>query len=145
MTCIMDHILLPVASEDDAEATAAAVKPYISDGGTAVFLHVIEKAGGAMDKASVEQREEYAEETFAVIREIFDDTDADIETEIVYGTGIAESIIESAHDNDADSISFTPRGGSKIMKLLTGNVTDTLVQNTDLPLVVLPRPEEDCD
>ncbi|MDS0301020.1 hypothetical protein NDI76_19955 [Halogeometricum sp. S1BR25-6] len=48
--------LVPVASEDDAETTANAAITYLQgDSETVTVLSVIEKAGGAPDKASVEQ------------------------------------------------------------------------------------------
>ena len=142
MTCILDRVLVPIASEDDAEATASTIESHM-DRGTAVFVHVIEKAGGAPDKASVEQREEYAEKVFEVIRQKLENTEIEVEESVKYGTDVGDTIIKSAHDHRADSIAFTPRSGSKILKLLTGDITDTLVQNSDIPLVILPHERDE--
>jgi nucleotide-binding universal stress UspA family protein len=143
MPSLFDRILVPVASEDDAEATARALRQYLpAEGGTVIFTNVIEKAGGAPDKASVAQREEHAEAAFRTAAEELNDRDVLIETRITYGTDVAERIIETAADEDAAAIVFTPRGSSRWMKLLTGNVTDKLVEQSDLPIVVLPDGDE---
>ncbi|WP_135822238.1 universal stress protein [Halostella litorea] len=133
------RILVPIANEDDAAATAAALGPYL-DGAAAevVAVAVVEKAGGAPDKASVEQRERHAEASFDRFRTGLGDVD--VETEIRYGTDVAETIVDAAHDVGASAIVFTPRGGSRWIKLLTGDVTTNLVADSDLPVVVLPDP-----
>lgn len=141
MDRLFARVLLPIASREDAEATAAALEGY--DVGEIVAVHVIEKAGGAPDKASVQQREEEAIEIFRVLREALDQP---LETEILYGTDVAETIFEAAHDIGASSIIITPRGGSRWIRLLTGDVALSLVTETDLPVVVLPDDgSEDID
>jgi nucleotide-binding universal stress UspA family protein len=139
--------VVPVAGDEDAEHTVAAVFPRVAAAdGRAVVVHVIEKAGGAPDKASVEQREELAEELFAAVRERAAAAGVDVETELRYGTDVAETIIETAHDVDATSIAFTPRGGSRWWDFFSGDVRDSLVTESDLPVVVLPDvADEDAD
>jgi nucleotide-binding universal stress UspA family protein len=134
---LFDRILLPVASTEDAEATAEALKGY--DIGEIVAVHVIEKAGGAPDKAGVEQRELEAEKIFDVLRESLD---RPIETDITYGTEVDEAIFDAAHEIDATSIVITPRGGSRWIQLLTGDVALSLITESDLPVVVLPDVED---
>jgi nucleotide-binding universal stress UspA family protein len=137
-------VVVPVASEDDAAATAAALRPQVeSAGGAVVAIHVVEKAGGAPDKASVEQREQHAADIFDAVAEGFDGTDVAVETEIRYGTDVAETVIDAAAALDASAIVFTPRGGSRWLKLLTGDVTTTLVNGSDRPVLVLPDRRED--
>jgi nucleotide-binding universal stress UspA family protein len=136
---LFQNVLVPIASSDDADATMRALRPYLrSVDGTVTVLHVIEKAGGAPDKASMEQREEHAEEIFDTARERVVDPEVDFATEIRYGTDVAETIIETAADIGATSIVFTPRGGSHWKRLLTGDVTHSLVTNSTLPVITLP-------
>lgn len=138
------RVIIPVANTEDAIATTDALRPYVdtvSDGVLAV--HVIEKAGGAPDKASVEQLEQDAREIFEHVRDGLANLDVDVETKILYGTDIASTIVEAAHDEDASAIVFTPRGGSRWMKLLTGDVTTTLLNESDLPVLVLPDETDD--
>ena len=135
MADLFERVLLPVASRDDATSSARALRPRVGD--SVVAVHVVEKAGGAVDKASVEQREEEAEHIFEAVHEGLDD-DTTVETEIAYGTDVAETIFDVAAEVDATSIVFTPRGGSRWVQLLTGDVALDLITGTDRPVVVLP-------
>ncbi|MCU4798902.1 universal stress protein [Halobacteria archaeon HArc-gm2] len=136
MTDVFDRVLLPVAEETDAATTAAAVEPYLD--GEIIAVNVVEKAGGAPDKASVEQLELEAEAAFDALRERL----GDIETEIRYGTDVADTIFAAAEDHDVSSIVITPRGGNRLVQLLTGDVALTLVTESDRPVVVLPDDED---
>lgn len=54
---LFKRVLVPVANRKDARSTAAALEPYLdSTVDDILAVHVIEEAGGAPDKASVEQR-----------------------------------------------------------------------------------------
>lgn len=137
---LFSHVLVPVASESDAAATAAALKPYLDGDGHVTVVHVIEKAGGAPDKASVEQRKETAADIFARFGEELGDVDFD--SEIHYGTDVAETIVAAAAEVDASAIVFSPREGSRWVRLLTGDVSLSLVTGADRPVLVLPDAEE---
>ncbi|MFB6179048.1 MAG: universal stress protein [Halorientalis sp.] len=132
---LFDRVLLPVASRDDARTSARALRPYVSE--RVVAVHVVEKAGGAVDKASVEQREDEAARMFEIVHDELDDV-ADVQTRIGYGTDVAETLFATAADVDATAIVFTPRGGSRWIRLLTGDVALDLVTETDRPVIVLP-------
>lgn len=54
---------------------------------------------------------------------------------------VAATIIDAAHEWNASAIVFTPRGGSRWGKLLSGDVTHKLVQTSDVPVLVLPDRE----
>ena len=141
---LLETALVPIANEDDAERTCEAILGELDDDGAAVHaVHVIEKAGGAPDKAGVEQREERAERIFEIVRSTLAGTDARLETEILYGTDVAATILERARELEATSIVFTPRGASRWMKLLSGDVATNLLANTDRPLVILPRSDHE--
>jgi nucleotide-binding universal stress UspA family protein len=134
----LSRVVVPVANCDDAAATATSLRSYLATDSTVIAVHVIQKAGGAPDKSSVEQREQRAAEIFSIITEAFDDSGVVIETDLRYGTDIASSIVGTAHDRGASAIVFTPRGGSRWRKLLTGDVTHNLVLSSDVPILVLP-------
>lgn len=142
MVDLFDRVVVPVASPEDAAATCRAAGPYLT--GTVVAVHIIEKGGGAPDKAGVEQREEYAGEIFGAMRDCLDDGLA-LETEIRYGTDVAETIFEAAKNLDASSIVITPRGGSRWVRFLTGDVALDIVTETDRPVVVLPDVKSDTE
>lgn len=136
---LFDRIVVPVADPDDAASTINALGTYLDEDSHVVAVYVVEKAGGAPDKASVEQREDHAEETFATVRDHLPDA----ETEILYGTDVPAAIFRAAADNDATAIVFSPRGGSRWIRLLTGDVALSLVTDTDRPVVVLPATDAD--
>jgi len=96
-----------------------------------------------MDKASVEQRELHAEEMFDTMAAVLNETGMPLNTDLRYTTDVSDSIIEAAHEHAASAIVFTPRGGSRWRKLLTGDVTYNLVENSDVPILVLPDETED--
>jgi nucleotide-binding universal stress UspA family protein len=133
MTDLFERVLLPVASVEDAEASGRALAQH--EPTAVVVVHVIEKAGGAPDKAAVEQREAEAEKMFATARAIL----GEIETATEYGTDVSETIFAAAQDLGASAIVVTPRGGSRWVRLLTGDVALDLVTETDRPVVVLPE------
>lgn len=135
MTGLFDRIVLPVASPEDARASCRALEPYAD--GEIVAIHVVEKAGGAPDKAGVEQREAYAEEIFEALQACLGE-DRNVETEVRYGTDVAETIFDAAGDHDASAIVITPRGGSRWARLLTGDVALDIVTESDRPVIVLP-------
>jgi nucleotide-binding universal stress UspA family protein len=137
---------VPIASEDDAVDTCRAAFPRIAAaGGRPIVVHVIEKAGGAPDKAGVEQRKSAAEAAFDTVRDCAADHDLDVETEIRYGTDVAETILDAADETDASAIVFHPRDGSWLLDLLTGNVRDRLIEESDRPVVVLPDVDGEAD
>ncbi len=139
MSDLFEHIVLPVASVEDAQATVRAVEPYLQEHSQIVAVHVVEKAGGAPDKASVEQRREYAGDIFDAVRAVL----GDVETDLRFDTDVRDAIFAAAEDHDATAIVFTPRGGSRWLRLLTGDVALDVVTKTDRPVVVLPDREPD--
>jgi nucleotide-binding universal stress UspA family protein len=129
--------LVPIADRDDASHTARAVARYVDEGDALTVVHVVEKAGGAPDKASVEQREEYADHVFDAFESAYDGA-ASVETDVLYGTDVAETILGRAGELDATAVVYTSRGLSSWVEFLTGNVRDDLLDATDRPVVLLP-------
>jgi len=140
---LLETVLVPIASEDDAAATAEALRPYLDADPEVRVVHVIEKAGGAPDKASVEQREERAERIFGVVERRFADSVVDVTSEVLYGTDVADTVLAAAAEIDASAIAFTPRGASRWLKLVSGDVSGALVRKTDRAVLVLPAPADE--
>ena len=131
--------LLAVANAPDAEASARALAPYVDDPKRVIAVNVVEKAGGAPDKAPMGEVEAEAERAFDAIREVL----GPVETDIRYGVDVVDTILEAGRDHDASVIVFTPRGGGRLVRLLTGDVTLSLVTEADRPVVALPDPGPD--
>ncbi|WP_152042008.1 universal stress protein [Salinigranum salinum] len=140
---LLSNPFVPVASVDDARITLDAVLDRVAAAsGRMTVAHVVEKAGGAPDKASMEQREGIAEEAFELVRGRAADAGVDVETELLYGTDVAETLVEAAHESGATAIVFTPRGHKWWWDLFSEDVADALVHESDLPVVVLPSPAD---
>lgn len=136
-----DRIVVPLASVEDGSQTGRAIAERF-DAATVIAVNVVEKAGGAPDKASVEQREEYAGDAFDAFERELRESGVTLSTRVAYGTDVAEAIFEVAADEDADAIVFVPRGGSLWSQLLTGDVARRLLEETDRPLLALPGETE---
>ncbi|WP_276253636.1 universal stress protein [Halomontanus rarus] len=140
MTLTFDGtVVVPVGDPDDGEKTAAALAPRMEPGSRAVVVYVIEKAGGAPDKTSVEQSELYAEDVFAAARGPLEGSSAMVETDARYGTDVVETIFDAAEDREADCVVFVPRESNRLVELLTGDVSRKLVKEGSVPVVSLPQ------
>lgn len=132
---LLAHVLVPVAHEKDARATAAALEPYQPENVTA--LHVVEKGDGVPDKTPVEQSEEVAAKAYAAVRTVFPDAD----DHTVYARDVVEAIFEAADDVDASAIAYRSRGGNRLMQFLSGDLSLKLVTQCDRPVIALPCTE----
>lgn len=133
---LLSHVLLPVAHQEDALASARALKTYAPREVTVV--HVVEKAGGAPDKTPVEQSQEIAQASFEAVQSVFPDAG----DHIVYATDVVEGICGAADDIGASVIAFRPRPGHRFVQLLSGDLTNKLASQSAHPVLVLPDPQE---
>ncbi|MFC7071280.1 universal stress protein [Halobaculum lipolyticum] len=134
---LLSNAVVPIASENDAAETASALAAHDAEVGELTLVYVVEKAGGAADKAGVEQREEAAAEAFAAFESVL--PDAVVDSKIVYDTDVVDGVLGVAADVDATAVVFTPRDGGRFVRLLTGDVALRLVTESDRPVVSLPR------
>ena len=132
---LLEHVLLPVANEDDALTTARALEPY--EPNRVTVLHVVEKGEGVPDKTAVEQSKEVAAASFSAVEAVFPDAGA----EIGYGRDVVESIIDTATDVDATAIAYRPRESNRLLRVLTGDLSLRLVTESPVPVIALPDPD----
>lgn len=140
MSDMLAHIIVPVASENDAIETARALEAYDADVGEITLVYVVEKAGGGVDKAGVKQREEAAQEAFDAFEGIL--SSVTVHEQIAYDTDVVDGILAVADDTHATAIVFVPREGGRFIRLLTGDVALRLITEADLPVITLPRPTD---
>ncbi|ELZ47530.1 UspA domain protein [Halorubrum coriense DSM 10284] len=134
---LLGHVLLPVANEEDALATARALEPYAPERVTA--LHVVEKGDGVPDKTPVEQSEDLAAESYEAVRTVSPDADE----HTAYSRDIAGAIFDAVDEVDATAIAYRSRGGNRLFRFLSGDVSIELVTESHVPVVALPRTEAD--
>lgn len=139
---IFETVLVPIANPNDAEETARAVHHYAHEDSAIVVTHVVEKGDGVPDKAAVEQRERYAEEAYETFTEVFPNGWGNVRFVTLYGRNVAETIVDGANEVGATLIAFTPRGGSRWVRLVTGDIARSLITNNDIPVISLPRQPE---
>jgi nucleotide-binding universal stress UspA family protein len=130
---LLDHVLLPVAHEEDALATARALEPYRPERVTA--LHVVEKGGGTPDKSPVEQSEELAAESYAAVRTVFPDAD----DHTAYARDVVEAIFDAVDEVGASAIAYRSRDGNRLLQFLSGDLSLKLVTQSHVPVIALPR------
>lgn len=135
---LLEHVLLPLANKEDAVRTVSALEPYQPERVTA--LHVVEKGEGVPDKTPVEQSEAVAEDVYDAVRTVFPDA----AEHTAYSRDVVEAIFEAAEELDASAIAYQTRGGSRLVKFLSGDTGLELVTESDRPVIALPRddPEE---
>jgi len=133
---LLERVVVPVADAGDAAATATALSPHLEDVRRVTVVHVVEKGGGAVDKAPMEKRLADASAFLSTVESRLDDEVA-VETRVEFGTDVAETVVETAHDADATAIAFRPRGGSRLLRLLSGDTAARLVTDPELPVVSL--------
>lgn len=134
---LLDSVVVPVADPDDAATTASALDAADLDPGAIVVVYVVEKAGGAPDRTSVEQSEAHAEETFGA----FEDVHPDAGTDVRYATDVVDGVFAAAADHDATAVAFLPRPGGRLVRFLTGDHALKLVTENDRPVIALPYPD----
>lgn len=138
---VFGRVVLPIAEETDADVTCEAVAPFLEPEADVIAVHVIETADGAPDTVPVDARRAQADAILTIVRERLAETGHDVQTELRYGTNVVDEILDAAEEFDATSVCFTPRPGSRWIKLLSGDHAYRLTTETELPVLVVPHPE----
>lgn len=140
---IFDRVIVPVASETDAEATCEALRPHLQrTGGEAHLVHVIEERPKYIDKAAIEQRKKRTDRIFDTATDVLDDEYA-VETHVEYDPNVPNAVRSLADELDATAIVFVTRNANRFHRFLTGDVALELITDNAYPTVVLPEPSSD--
>lgn len=130
---LLDHVLVPVANEADARETAAAVKEIEPAHVTA--LYIVEKADGSIDPVPQQYLKEDGENALRVFDEVFPGADH----ELTYADNLVERIYSVAADIDATAVAYRSRGGSRFVRLISGDHALKLIKDPPIPVISLPQ------
>lgn len=139
-TNLFDHVLVPVASESDADATCSALLDHLPSVGRVTAVHVVEKASGAPDKAPLAKRRNDGKDLLSRVESRLEGR-VPVTTRLTYATNVVDALFDIAEEVDASAIVFRPRGGSRLLQLLTGDTATKIVTESEMPVVSLPDPE----
>lgn len=140
---MFERAVVPLADPDDAADTARALKQFVHTDSEVIVVHVVEKGEGVPDKASVEQRERFAEDAYeAFLRIIAAKDGPSIRFATFYGRSVTNAILDGIRDVEASCIAFVPRGGSRWITYLTGSTALDLIEHSHVPVIALPKGEQ---
>ena len=140
---LFEHVLLPVASVNDARETARAVLARLSGQVDRVtIVTVVERSQGWPDIVPKNHRIELGEEALETARRLFEQEGVAIETRLQPAYDTAMAIHELAEDIGATAIVFTPRNKGRLADFFTGDTSWQLIKKARCPVLVVP-PEVD--
>jgi len=94
-----------------------------------------------LENSAREQAEEFAEQSAALIREHFPDSDIDLTTQISIGAP-EQILIETAKEWNADLVVVGSHGRGFWGRMLLGSTTDALVHHAPCSVLVVRKPNE---
>jgi nucleotide-binding universal stress UspA family protein len=130
---LLARVLVPLANEEDTEATCEAVEPYLDGIGEIVLVHVVEQTPGYMDHASPEILEEDAQAFLDLARQRLGSTFD--RAEVRFGPDVAEEIAEAAAEAEVTAIAFTPREKGLLSRFVDGDKEGDLIRASPVPVI----------
>lgn len=138
---LLDRVVVPVANEEDTEATCHAIRPHLEAFAEILLVHVVEQTPGYMDHASPTVLEEDARRFLDHARgELGEDVVADVD--IRFGRDAAQEIADFADEREATAIAFHPRQKGLLSRLVDPSHESRLIRVSPVPVVGLPPPDE---
>ena len=134
----MYRVLLPVDTNEDralAQARFVAGLPEASDAVEAIVLFVFEGSGDDVPEELARFNSASRVGSVRRAREYLDDHDVAVEIHEDSGDTVAD-ILGVADDHDVDAIVLGGRKRSPVGKALFGSVTQSVILETDRPVVV---------
>jgi len=133
---LFQRVLLPLADPDDAERTARAIRPYLSDELTLIITHVTE--GEAAGTTIATGKDQFVEEIYETFIAVLGRQEIRIEWVTLEGRDVSEAITDAISTVEATLVAFTPRDIDTWSRTLAGDPGAQLVRDTDVPVMVFP-------
>lgn len=140
-------LFIPVDGSDNSKlACQAAVRMAESIQKTVILAHCHDPIpqriqGHALDTL-YEELEAESEHIFQDCRGCFDQAGIPVETLILYGSQ-GPTLATAADEQNADIIIMGTRGLGNLGSLVLGSVSNAVIHNTNLPVLLVPEKRED--
>ncbi|MFC5279410.1 universal stress protein [Halorubrum rubrum] len=134
---LFERILIPIASPDDAEATARAVRPHLDSDTTIIVTHVTQ--GTAAETTIKTGRDQFAGATYERFADILYRDDLQFEWATLEGREVAEALTDAIDMVDATLVAFTPRDMDTWERTIAGDPGGKLIREADVPVMVFPN------
>lgn len=134
---LFERILVPIATPDDAEETARAVRPYLEPNTTLIVTHVAE---GATAETTVKTgRDQFAGATYETFSDILYRDDLQFEWVTLEAREVVEALTDAVGMTDATLVAFTPRDLDTWRRTIAGDPGGRLIREASVPVMVFPN------
>ncbi|OYR45970.1 universal stress protein [Halorubrum sp. Hd13] len=134
---LFERILIPIASPDDAEATARAVRPHLDSDTTLIVTHVT--PGTAAETTIKTGRDQFTGATYEKFVDILYRDDLQFEWATLEGREVAEALTDAIDMMEATLVAFTPRDMDTWERTIAGDPGGKLIREADVPVMVFPN------
>jgi nucleotide-binding universal stress UspA family protein len=139
---LLQNVLVPIASLEDAEATCRAVLDNIAEaGGRITATHVIDTQSDWHDMDPREYRRKLACDALDLVTRRARAHGIRVDIRVIESQEITAAILALADEVDASAILFTPRSSGRLNSSFASGVAWTLVKTATRPVVVVPQVE----
>lgn len=134
---LFERILVPIASPEDAEATARALRPRLDSGATLVVTHVTESATAETTVKS--GRDQFAGATYEAFADVLHRDDLNFEWVTLEARQVVDALVDAVDMTEATLVAFTPRDVDEWSRTAEGDPGGRLIRAADVPVLVLPN------
>jgi nucleotide-binding universal stress UspA family protein len=134
---LFERILVPIASPEDAEATARAIRPHLDAGTTLIVTHVTR--GTDAETTIKTGRDQFAGATYETFSDILYRRDLEFEWVTLEAREVTEALVDAVEMTAATVVAFTPRDMDTGKQTLAGDPGNRLIREAAVPVMVFPN------
>lgn len=134
---LFERILVPIASPDDAEATARALRPHLDVDTTLIVTHITE--GTAAETTIKTGRDQFTGATYEKFVDILYRDDLQFEWATLEAREVSEALTDAIDMTEATLVAFTPRDIDTWERTIAGDPGGKLIREAAVPVMVFPN------